>query len=371
MKRISFPQAAPAGLLALLLAAGCGADQEGGGGFSMPPTPVETAEVLRQPVADRFSAVGTLEAGEAITVVAEISAAVVSLPFEEGGEIARGGLIARLDDAQLQAEVDRARALRDQGRTSFERVRAVVDAGAGAPQDLDDAAAALKVAESNLALAEARLAKTRIEAPFGGILGARRVSPGAFLRAGDPITDLANVEEMRVLFSAPERHLAKLRKGSEVVVTAAAYPDLEVRGRIDVVEPVLDPATRAARIVARIENPGRLLRPGMSADVSAILSLRPDALTIPSEAVFVEGDQFFAYTIGPDSTVARATLVLGARTADRVEVLSGLREGDRVVRAGHQKLFAGARAAPVESRASPAGGVPPAAAGSEESDEDQ
>src|SRR3990172_11772681 len=131
-------------LLALLAqVAGCA---PGGGGFAPPPMPVETAGVTQGDVADRFEVVGTINASEAITVVSEIDGAVVSLPFREGDPIEKGGLIAQIDDAQLRAEGERSEALLDQFRSRFDRVQSVVDQGAGAPPDLDDAAAELKVA---------------------------------------------------------------------------------------------------------------------------------------------------------------------------------------------------------------------------------
>jgi membrane fusion protein (multidrug efflux system) len=338
-------------LLLLVALAGCGKGGAGGGmGFKPPPMPVEIAAVVQERVSDRFEAVGTIEASEAITVVSEIDGAVVRLPFREGSPIRRGGLIAQLDDAQLRAEVSRTEALRDQTQSTFNRVKSVVDQGAGAPQDLDDAAAALKVADANLALAKSRLSKTRVTAPFSGNLGARRVSPGAFIRAGQAITDLAKLDELRVNFSAPERYLGQLHRGAEVNITTTAYPDYVIRGRIDVVDPVLDPGTRSARIVARFRNPGGKYRPGMSANISAVLSQRQNALTIPSEAIFAEGDQSFAYVVKTDSTVTRSALTLGTRLADAVEVVKGLQPGMTVVRTGHQKLFEGAKVIPVSSR---------------------
>ena len=342
-------------LLALALLGGplpgCGGG--GGGGFAFPPMPVETAVVTQGPVLDRFEAVGTVEAGDAITVVSELAAQVVSLPFREGATIHRGGLIAQLDDEQLKAEAERAEAERDQRKASFDRVKSVVDQGAGAPQDLDDAAAALRVAEANLAVARTRLSKTRIVAPFDGIMGARRVSPGAYLRAGEAITDLAQIRELRVTFSAPERYLGLLRQGASVSVSTTAYPGYALTGRINVVDPVLDPTTRSATIVARVANPGGRFRPGMSANISAVLSQRANALTIPSEAVFVEGDQAYVFVVNPDSTVERTAVGLGTRLPDAVEVLTGLHAGDHVVRAGHQKLLQlppGARVLPVMSQ---------------------
>jgi membrane fusion protein (multidrug efflux system) len=320
----------------------------------MPPTPVEVAAVQQGTVTDRFEAVGTMEAGEEIEVASEIQGRVVSLPFEEGSPIRRGQVIASLDGSEWKAEVDRAQAIRDQHQLAYDRWKTVVEQKAGAPQDLDDALARLKVAEAELALAQARLRKSRIVAPFNGLVGARRVSPGALVSPGDVITDLAKMDEIRVTFSAPERFVPLLKRGSSVKIRVTAYPEEEWEGRIDVVEPVLDPNTRSVRILARVQNPEAKLRPGMSANVVAILSERTQALTVPSEAVIAEGDQFFVYLIKPDSTVARVNLTLGSRQPGSVEVLGQLEPGATVVRAGHQKLFEGAKVMPVTS-APPAG----------------
>jgi membrane fusion protein (multidrug efflux system) len=313
--------------------------------------PVETAVASREKVFDRFTAVGSIQAGDAIDVVSEIDAAVKSLPFREGSTVEAGAVLAQLDDDQLRAEADRAEAVRDQARSTYNRQKTVVDEGAGAPQDLDDAAAALKVAEANLSLAKTRLSKARIVAPFPGIVGSKRVSPGAYLRAGSVITDLAQIAELKITFSAPERYLSKLSRGAEVSVTTTAFPGYSLTGRIDVIDPVLDPGTRSAQVIARVKNPGGKFRPGMSADVAAVLSERMNAITIPSEAVFAEGNQTLVYVVQPDSTVARVPVTLGTRLSDVVEVTQGLEPGARVVRAGHQKLFEKARVIPVQSQA--------------------
>jgi membrane fusion protein (multidrug efflux system) len=313
----------------------------------MPPLPVETAQAAVRTVADRFETVGSVEARQAITVVSEIDAAVVSLPFREGSPIKRGTLIAQLDDAQLAAEVARAEALHEQSHTSYERVKAIVDQKAGSPQDLDDAAAALKVADANLALAKARLAKTKIVAAFDGIVGARRVSVGTFLRAGQAITELANIDAMRVHFSAPERYVTHLKQGSEITVSTTALAGHEITGKIIAVEPIIDAGTRSVSVVAEVPNPGGQLRPGMSANVSVVLRERPGAVTVPSEAVFVNGDQSFVYVVKPDSTATRVPVTLGTHLPDAVEVVQGVSSGETVVRAGYQKLFDGARVMPL------------------------
>ena len=111
-----------------LAAVGC-ARGGPGGSFSMPPMPVETAVASKETVFDRFEAVGGIEAGDAITVATEIAANVVDLPYREGRPVEKGALLAQLDDAQLKAEVDRTSAIRDQARSTFERVKSVVEQG--------------------------------------------------------------------------------------------------------------------------------------------------------------------------------------------------------------------------------------------------
>ena len=331
-----------------LLLAGCGKDsQQAVGGFSRPPTPVEAVPVAVEAVTDRFTTVGTIEAGESISVTGEIDGIVTALPFREGGPVARGELIAQLDDAQLKAEAQRAAALHQQTKATWGRVQSIVDQGAGAPQDLDDALAALKVAEANLVLAQTRLAKTRITAPFAGLAGKRQISRGAFLRAGSPITTLAQIDKLRVTFAVPERILASMRVGAEVIVTTPAYPDKALTGTIDVIEPQLDSITRNVGIVALVDNLEEILRPGMSANIEVVLNRRASALTVPSDAVFVEGGQAFVYLVNADSTVTRTAVKLGTRLAAVVEVVGGLDEGQQVVKAGHQKLYEGAKVAPV------------------------
>jgi len=126
---------------------GCSDQEANAGGFKLPPMPVEVADVKTQTVSDKFEVVGTIEAIENVTIVSEIDASVKSLPFEEGSYISKGGLIAQLDDSQLDAEVNRTEALYIQSQAAYKRVKSIVEQNAGTPQDLDDALANLKVAE--------------------------------------------------------------------------------------------------------------------------------------------------------------------------------------------------------------------------------
>jgi membrane fusion protein (multidrug efflux system) len=346
-------------LASAALAVGCG-DKKGAATFTPPPVPVEVAEATKGQVRETLHALGTVEAAERVKVTVEIDAIARSLPFEEGRIVRRGQALAILNDSELSAEARRAAALRDQARLSWERFDHLSRERIASTQDRDNARAALQVAEANLRLSQARLQKTRIFAPFSGVVGSRLVSPGAYLRAGDVITELARIDTVKVAFAVPERYLADLRRGAGVGVTTVAFPGTKFSGTVNVVDPILDPGTRSARLTAVIPNPQGELRPGMSADVTAVLAERPQAVTVPDEAVFAEGDRNFLFVVQPDSTVARRAVTLGAREPGRVEIREGLSGGEKVVRAGHQKLFDGAKVAPVASAAaapSPAAGT--------------
>jgi membrane fusion protein (multidrug efflux system) len=341
----TFRRAAAA--LALALLAGCSAGPRGG--FKMPPVPVEVSDVQAQAVTDRFHAVGTIDADETVRMVTEIAAVARELPFNEGQTVAQGALIAHLEDSDLKAEAARAEALRDQAQTNLRRIQQLSDQHAASPQELDDARSALKVAEANDALARTRAAKAVIRSPLSGVVGRRLVSPGAYLAVGQPITDVASIDVMKIAFSSPEKYLSQLHRGAPVEIAVTAYPGRTFAGTISVVDPIIDPVSHTVQLVARIPNKGRLLRPGMSADVNATLGRRANALVVPDEAIFAEGDQSFVYVVKPDSTVMRQAVSIGIRDSTQAEITQGLKSGDRVVRAGYQKLFDTAKVMPLPS----------------------
>ena len=334
-----------------------GAGPAGAGPHAPPPTPVEVAAVEPQIVRDIFRAVGTVQARDAVVVASEIDGRIVELPFTEGERVGEGQVLARLDDVQIRAEVARAQALLTHARTESKRSESLVEQEILPSQARDATKADLGVAQADAALGQARLSKTVIRAPFAGLVGSRRVSPGAYVRAGEAITDLSAIDTVKVVFAAPERVMASLAPGVPVTITTPAFPGASLSGEVSVVDPIVDQATRSARVTAVAPNPDLTFRPGMSATIGVLLAERSDALTVPNEAIFVEGTQSLLYVIGADGSVHRQPVEVGTRLADVVEVLSGLKAGDRVVRTGHQKLYEGAKVMAVEEGAgAPAAG---------------
>ena len=345
---------------------GAGGPGKGGGGFQMPPMPVEVASVRPERVRQQFRALANVEADESIEVTSQVSSVVKSLPFGEGQRVAAGALLARLDDSEELAAAQRATAEREQAEANAGRAEKLAEQHVISQAELDDVRSQLKVAQANEAEALAKLEKTRIRAPWAGIAGRRRVSPGAYVRPGDVITEVARVGEVKVRFAAPERYATELLRGVPVEATAPAYPGEVFTGRVSVVDPIVDPETRTVQIVARLPNPKGKLKPGMSANVSVTLSERPAALVVPDEAIFAEGSQHYVFVVRADSTVARTAVQTGLRDSARVEVIAGLTAGQQVVSAGHQKLFDGARVMPIPSGAMGTPGGAPGEAGSGE-----
>ena len=322
----------------------------------MPPMPVEVSAVEQSPMRDGFSALGSVDASLRVEIVSEINAIVRELPFSEGQPLSQGDLIAVLEDRDIAAEAMRAEAVAKQAESNYKRSVKLREEDTISDQELERVETDWRVAEANRALADARLAKTRIRAPFTGVAGRRRVSPGAFVRTGEVITEMGRLDLLRVSFAAPERFAGRLRSGMPVEVRTPAFPGEVFGGKVTVVDPILDPESRTIALVAEVPNPKGRLKPGMSGDVLLVLARREEAISIPDEAVFAEGNQNFVFVVGPDSVVHKAAVRLGTREADRVEVQSGVAAGDFVVRAGHQKLFEGAKVMPVNM----GGGGPPA-----------
>lgn len=351
-------------LLLALAFTGCGGKGAGGrGGFAMPPSPVEVAEVRSGAVRDLFRALGSLDALQEADVVAEVSGRVLALPFPEGRSVDSGAVLARLDDRELRAQRDRSSAAVELARSEARRVEDLYAREVVSPRERDESRATLAAAEADLALQQTRFERTTIRAPFSGVTGRRLVSTGSVVRVNDAVVHLARLDRLRVQFAVPERYAAVLRPGARATVQVTAWPGQDFPAWVTVVEPSIDPKTRTFTAVAEVRNLRERLRPGMSASVSVSLAERMRALTVPDEAVLAEGDQAFVYKVGPDSSVARVPVQLGTREAAQVEIVSGLSEGDRVVRAGHQKLYPGAKVIPIlagagtdsSSTAAPAG----------------
>jgi len=203
---------------------------------------------------------------------------------------------------------------------------------------------------------EVLLSKTTIVAPFGGIVGLRQVSPGAYLRAGDDIVRLENVSSVKLDFRVPEAYLSKLKPNQEVSVKTDAFPNDTFKGRIFALEPGVDEKTRTVLARALIPNAQNKLRAGMFARVNVLLETRPNSILVPEQAIWPQGRDTFVYRV-VDGKAMLTKIELGVRHPGEVEVLKGLSRTDMVVTDGQMKLKDGA---PVIVMPAPPPASPPA-----------
>ena len=307
-------------------------------------TDVVLEPVSMQAVQQNIKAVGTLRANESIVIRPEMAGRIRQILFREGQAVEKDALLLELDDSELQAELSQATAQLKVSRLTYERLKPLDLEGKRyvTKQQLDEVAGSLQVAQANYVLYSTRLAKTKIRAPFDGLLGLRRVSPGDFVTTGQDLVNLEDVRTLKIDFKVPETLLRHLAADQSLELTTDAYPEDTFRGIVYVVDPTVDMATRSVQVRARIPNGDQRLRPGMFAHVTLHLGQQDRALLIPEAAVIPTRDQAFVYR-AQDGTAHRTAVQLGMRTRGYVQVLSGLQEQDVIVRVGHHKLQDGAK----------------------------
>lgn len=307
-----------------------------------PGVAVETAPVEVSTVVEDIKAFGTLVANESVVISPEIAGRVSRIHFREAEKVAAGAVMIELDSEILRAERAKARSDVALATANYERAGTLAKQGTGTLRARDEAAAAFQAAQADLTLAEARLSKTTIAAPFAGVVGLRAISVGAFVSPGDHVVELASIDPLKVDFRVSETYLPNLRPGLSVRVNLDALPGETFRGEIYAVDPIVEVGGRAIRLRARIPNADGRLSPGLFARIQIVLTERPDALLVPEAAVFRDEGKIFVYQVR-DGRAVRTEVAIGQRSPGRVEVRSGLDRAAVVITAGHQQLRDGSR----------------------------
>ena len=334
-------KAPPGSRLALLLALAAAPPLAAQAPGAMPAMPVETAVVQTRPMHDSLMLTGSLLARESVMIRPEIAGRVQALHFTEGAPVAAGATLLTLDDAELKARVAEAAAQLKLAQHSHARVSATASKNLSSRQELDQATAQLEAARAGLAVAQEQLAKTRLTAPFAGVAGLRRVSPGAYVKAGDDLVNLEDIAVLRAEFRVPEKYLAQLRPGLALTVDTDAWPGERFPGTVTAVDPRIEAASRSVPVRAEVPNPEGRLRPGQFVRLGLTLAERPQALVVPEAALWPVGGKTFVYRV-QGGKAELAPVSTGARQPGLVEITAGLAAGDEVVVAGMQKIRPGA-----------------------------
>ena len=314
-----------------------GGDGRGGGGpVLVTLTPAETREFV-----DVIEAVGTAKANESIDITAKSTETVSAVNFTDGQKVAAGDVIVEMTSREQSADLIAARAQLAEAAQGYERTKGLSEKGFASTAQLDAATSTRDSAAARVRALESRVADRLIRAPFAGVVGLRKVSVGTLVRPGDVITTLDDVTLIKLDFTVPEAFLGALRQGMTVRVTVAAYPRRMFEGKVVGIDTRVDPVSRAVAMRAEIPNGEMLLRPGMLMTVSLLKNQRI-VLAVPEQSLVPVENKQYVFVVLADQTAERREVTIGARQPGYVEILSGLKRGEKVVVEGTLRLRPGA-----------------------------
>jgi len=360
------------------------------------PAGVEVAQAEVMPLRDDAQSVGSLRSSQSVMMRPEVAGRVKSLGFSDGSPVRKGQVLVQLDDTLQQAEVSQAMAQVSIAKANHQRNKELVAQNFVAQRVLEESGASLQVAEAQLALANARLSRMAILAPFNGTVGIRSVNIGDYVKDGADLVNIEDISSMFVDFRLPERFQGKLKLNQSVELVLDAFPGRAFKAKIEALDPLLDVNGRSIGVRAQLPNsmgevaqkgkpsaagasnksapvpavakeqsarpagaarPGvgsNPLRPGMFARVNTVFGVNDAAVVVPEEAIVPQGGrQFVIKVVAPSELPASATanlpadtkfvslrqeVKLGVRRQGKVEILEGLSQGQTVVVAGQQRL---------------------------------
>ena len=354
-----------------LLIAGCG-----NGDTTTEPvgeervTRVVVAEPTRRNIEYLLTALGSLESINDPTLSAETSGQVKQLDVREGDSVTEGQVLATLDDtlhaietAKAEAELRRANVVRRNQFEEVQRLQRLANSQSVSRDKLEDEQAQLEiltaqrdVARKQWEQAKYMESKTRVKSPIKGLVTRRHISKGDYVVNGQTLFDLVSVDRLRARVSFPEQDAAQIEVGKEVRLTTPAAPGETAIGEITAVNPQIKTHNRAMEITVEFENPGSWL-PGASADAELVVESREQALSVPVLALGNRDGKTVVFILEQDR-VRAAVVTTGWREENWVEILDGVRAGERIVVEGAAMLTDGSRvsvedAAPVTEKIGP------------------
>jgi len=305
----------------------------GGASGDRPPPLVSVTPAEKASVRERLVATGSLVAPESVAITAEAAGRVERVRFTEGARVTAGQVLIELEQTRAEAEVERAAARLTQRDREAERRRELGADDFVSEGELDRAVAAAEEAESALEIARDALEDRTIRAPFDGVTGRRRVSPGALIEPTTVVTRLVKTRTLDLLLDIPGTESGRVQTGMPVEAHTPAYPERTFSGTVRFVGTEVDQATRTLPIEARIDNAEGLLKPGMYLRGELILAER-QAVRVPEAAVIAQGPTQLVYVVDDEGRAKRRPVQTGIRRAGWVEIRDGVAAGERVVTKG-------------------------------------
>jgi membrane fusion protein (multidrug efflux system) len=346
IRRHFFLVAAVVAVLLMLLVGGLklafGKKAEGGPGART--TAVSQITVQPRGFTDRIEVLGVAKGRQSVTITSNTAELITGVYFRDGQTVSKGQVLVELKADQENAGIAEAQAQYAQADREYIRWKTLADKGIAPRATAEQFLAARDVARAAVNSASAQKLDRVIRAPFSGVVGISDIAPGTLISPGTPIVSLDDVSLIRVDFSVPDRYLPILRDGLTINAAPDALPGETFVGRIAQIDTRIDPATRALKARAEFANADRRLKPGMLIKVGIDQGQR-QAVAVPEAAIQFEGAQAFVYLIaqGPKGPIARRTTVqTGLSSGGYIEIVSGLKAGDRIVADGLNRVQDGA-----------------------------
>lgn len=279
---------------------------------------------------------GTLAANQEVAISSELTKKVVSVPVREGNIVAKGTLLFQLDDADLQAQLERLRQQEKLAALNEGRMKDLIAHDAASQQDYDQAATNLAVLKAEIRALQTTIDKTRIRAPFSGRIGIIRTYPGALVSPSAPLTTIVDDAQLKVEFSIPEKYATLVTPGKAQTFTVEG-DSTEYKATVISKESFVDQSTRTLMVRALAPNPKNKLVVGQSARLAIALRTSGDALQIPSQSLMPSSQGYSVFLL-KSGKAALTPVVVGQRDANNVQITSGIHIGDTVIVSNQLRL---------------------------------
>ena len=284
---------------------------------------------------DTVESLGSAVANEQVFITSKSSDFVEQISFEDGQLVKKGQVLVRLNSQEENAKVKELEANLAESVAQLHRLQGLFKKNATSESVVEEQEAKTKAIGAQLMSAKTKLYDLTIRAPFDGVLGFREISVGAYVSAGDVITSLDDLSQVKVDFNIPERFFTTVKPGQKVEAINAAYDEVFI-GEISSIDSRIDPSTRMVKVRAIVPNEEQKLRAGMLLNIVVERNVE-QVLMVPESAIIPIENDHFVFTV-EEGKAKKTQVTIGRRQPGIVEIISGLREGQGVVIEGALKL---------------------------------
>ncbi|MBK9733788.1 MAG: efflux RND transporter periplasmic adaptor subunit [Saprospiraceae bacterium] len=285
---------------------------------------------------ETISTTGTIVANEEVEIKSEISGKITGIYFKEGTFIKVGQLLVKLNDDDLQAQVRKLNIEIKMAEEKEGRMKQLLAATAISKEEYDVQLTSLNLLKANVDIIKVDISKTRITAPFSGIIGFKNVSPGAIISSSTVIASIQNTQPLKLEFSIPEKYNNLIYQGITVDFKVTGSNIIN-KANVYAKEPKIDQNTRTSKVRAIFSNPGGKLFPGSFAEINISIGEKRKVKMVPTIAYIpdIAGAKLFVKRGGVAVSVP---VKAGIRTEKEIQILEGLNDGDTVIVSGMLQL---------------------------------